>query len=230
MSHALWKKDFGYGGGAVLATGFVDGCIRLYALTADGDSVPMRDASEVRSPTTVEAVTDGTDPDAPIYTMHGHTGSVQCLAWLMSPSATIDTVTASPAAPAEVPGATAEPKRWLVSGARDGQVRIWDPVPGGRGCVGVLKGHSGGVNCCAVCATTGLIVTGGDDRTAKVWDPATLSFVATLRGHTQYIVSVAVVGRLVVSAGADGTARAWFLNPDNLDGGDAGCCAAHPLG
>jgi WD40 repeat protein len=225
LSHAVWEAGYGYGGGAVLATGFVDGAIRLFALDSDGsDAIKMQDASTVRTPTTVEAVTAGGgdgDPDAPLLVLRGHTGSVQCLSWLVSPSA--GTAAAGGGAQQQrqqqqqptAAGAAAGGKRWLVSGARDGQVRIWDPVPGGRGCVGVLSGHSGGINCLSVCKETGLIATGGDDRTARVYDPATLSCVATLRGHTGYVVSVKITGRLVVSGSADGTARAWWLNPSS---------------
>lgn len=32
VSSALWKEGYGYGGGAVLATGFADGVIRLFGL------------------------------------------------------------------------------------------------------------------------------------------------------------------------------------------------------
>jgi WD40 repeat protein len=189
VSHALWKEGYGYGGGAVLATGFVDGAIRLFGLGPDC-ATPMRDSSETRTPMTVEAVKGGAEPDAPLVQLFGHTASVQCMSWLVQKDGT----------------------RLLVSGGREGEVRLWDPIPSGRGCIAVLKGHIGGVNCIAVCDITGLIVTGGDDSTVRVWDGATsMACVATLRGHTSYIVSVMVMGKLVVSASSDGTSRAWWL-------------------
>jgi WD40 repeat protein len=90
-------------------------------------------------------------------------------------------------------------------------VRLWNPIPGGPGCIAVLKGHVGGVNCVAACDTSGLVVTGGDDGTVRVWDATSMACVATLRGHTSYIVSVAIVGKMAVSASSDGTSRAWWL-------------------
>ena len=138
---------------------------------------------------TEEAVQGGGEPDAPLVQLVGHVASVQCMSWLVQNG-----------------GA-----RLLVSGGREGEVRLWDPLPGGRGCIGVLKGHIGGVNCLAVCTTSRLIVTGGDDSTARVWDATSMTCVATLRGHTSHIISVAVLGKLVVSASSDGTSRSWWL-------------------
>lgn len=198
ISSTLWKEGYGYGGGAVLATGFVDGVIRLFGIGADC-ATPMHDRSETRTPMTVEAVKDGVEPDAPLVQLFGHAASVQCMSWFVQKDGT----------------------RLLVSGGREGEVRLWDPTPGGRGCIGVLKGHIGGVNSLAVCDACGLIVTGGDDCTARVWDPTSMTCVATLRGHTSYIVSVAIAGKMVVSSSSDGTSRAWWLIMGAEQGGGA---------
>ena len=138
---------------------------------------------------TEEAVQGGAEPDAPLVLLVGHMASVQCMSWLAQNGGV----------------------RLLLSGGREGEVRLWDPLPGGRGCIGVLKGHIGGVNCLAVCDTSGLIATGGDDSTVRVWDAAAMACVATLRGHNSHIMSVSILGKLVVSASSDSTSRSWWL-------------------
>src|SRR5450631_2318285 len=58
-----------------------------------------------------------------------------------------------------------------------------------------------------------VIVSAGNDRTVRVWDPATTTQTHQLDGHTGWVLAVAlgqVGGRdVIVSAGADGTVRVW---------------------
>jgi WD40 repeat protein len=55
------------------------------------------------------------------------------------------------------------------------------------------------------------IVTGGWDKTAKVWDAATGAEVMTLRGHSSIVCSVAFSpdGRRIVTGSYDNTAMVW---------------------
>ncbi|MGB5757697.1 MAG: WD40 repeat domain-containing protein [Acidimicrobiales bacterium] len=78
-----------------------------------------------------------------------------------------------------------------------------------------LEGHTGWVLAVAIGQVDGrdVIVSSGNDRTIRVWDPRGEQPPTVLRGHTDWIWAVAV-GRLsgrdvVVSAGDDRTVRIW---------------------
>ena len=55
------------------------------------------------------------------------------------------------------------------------------------------------------------LASAGDDRTVRLWDPATGAEQATLTGHTGRVTAVAFSpdGRRLASAGEDGTVRLW---------------------
>src|SRR5262249_29392342 len=56
-------------------------------------------------------------------------------------------------------------------------------------------------------------LSGGHDRTVRVWDLGTGRCAAVLEGHTAWVSSVAVSGdgRTAVSGGADGAVWGWDL-------------------
>ena len=55
------------------------------------------------------------------------------------------------------------------------------------------------------------LASGGEDRTARLWDAATGTLLATCRGHTSKVLGVAFSpdGTRLVTASADGTVRQW---------------------
>jgi WD40 repeat protein/predicted Ser/Thr protein kinase len=55
------------------------------------------------------------------------------------------------------------------------------------------------------------LVSGGEDRTARLWDSATGALLATCRGHASKILGVAFSpdGARLVTASSDGTVRQW---------------------
>ena len=79
----------------------------------------------------------------------------------------------------------------------------------------VLEGHTGWVS--ALCPVTvegrTLLASGGDDRTVRLWDPATGTAQRVLEGHTGGVYAlcpVTVEGRtLLASGGIDRTVRLW---------------------
>ncbi|MFF0449024.1 helix-turn-helix domain-containing protein [Streptomyces sp. NPDC004609] len=114
----------------------------------------------------------------------------------------------------------------LVTAGADGTARLWSaPAPGTRAAsgapagtpVGVLRGHKGLINALDVSRDGRLLVTAGDDRTARLWDigkPGKPVRLATLTRHTD-LVHAAVIspdGRLLVTAGEDRTARLWDIS------------------
>ena len=56
-----------------------------------------------------------------------------------------------------------------------------------------MVGHTKGVNCVAfyMGGDRPFLVSGADDRTAKIWDYQTKKCVATLEGHTNNVSAVA---------------------------------------
>lgn len=50
-----------------------------------------------------------------------------------------------------------------------------------------LEGHEGSVNAVSLTSDGGLVVTGSDDCTARVWDAETRELVAEMKGHSQYV-------------------------------------------
>ena len=74
-----------------------------------------------------------------------------------------------------------------------------------------LKGHTDIVLCAAYSPDGKRIVSGGEDKTLKVWDAETGAEVRSLKGHTGAVYSVAYSpdGRRIVSASQDGTVKVW---------------------
>ena len=62
---------------------------------------------------------------------------------------------------------------------------MWDAQTGAE--VLALKGHTGGVYSASFSPDGTRIVTGSEDRTAKVWDAQTGAEVLTLKGHTSRV-------------------------------------------
>ncbi len=75
----------------------------------------------------------------------------------------------------------------------------------------VMLGHMNSVNSAAFSPDGKLIVTGGGDGTARVWDASTGQSLIEMRGHTNSLRSAAFSpdGKLIVTASIDNTARVW---------------------
>ncbi len=119
----------------------------------------------------------------------------------------------------------------IVSGSWDTTLQMWDAATGSK-VGGPLVGHTGEVMCVAAVPTfmaaDGVTrvpprnVSGGGDKTLRMWDASTGAAVGEpMVGHTEYVSCVAVVPELtapdrvtcllprIVSGGGDMTLRMW---------------------
>jgi WD40 repeat protein len=85
----------------------------------------------------------------------------------------------------------------------------------------VLRGHEGAIPSVAISADSHWLVTGSEDKTARLWDltasdPATSARV--LRGHEGAIPSIAISAdsHWLVTGSEDKTARLWTLQTGEL--------------
>ena len=102
----------------------------------------------------------------------------------------------------------------LVTAGADGTARAWPPPA--LGSAATLK-RSSAVTAVAVSPGGGLVAAGRSNGTVTIWSWRTRTVFAVLRGHTAAILSAAFSanGRLLVTAGADKTARVWRVaRPD----------------
>ena len=74
-----------------------------------------------------------------------------------------------------------------------------------------FTGHTRKVNAVAIAPDGSWLATGGDDGTARIWDPATGRQRAVLTGHTLAIYAVAIApdGTWLATTSYDATARIW---------------------
>ncbi len=77
-----------------------------------------------------------------------------------------------------------------------------------------MNGYIFPINSVAISFDGRTIVTGGDDRTVKIWDVASGRALKTLRGHTESVTSVHIApnGQTIASGSSDNTVKLWNVN------------------
>lgn len=114
--------------------------------------------------------------------------------------------------------------QWIASGSWDHTIVIRD-VPG-QGSPRYLVGHTNQVMSVAFARdyrdpgnpNAYLLVSGGADGTARVWDVHVASQLAELGGHDGWVnaVSISRDGSLLASGGSEGEIRIWDVSARNL--------------
>lgn len=117
--------------------------------------------------------------------------------------------------------------KWIATGSGDifegnggASARLWDAHTGKL--LWVLKGHrddnsyktnghSDVVNAIAFSPDSKRVVTGSDDRTARVWEVATGKTILVLKGHTFTVATAAYSpdGKYIITSSEDKTERVW---------------------
>jgi WD40 repeat protein len=99
----------------------------------------------------------------------------------------------------------------LVSGCKDGKIKVWKFPNGKKGRT--LTGHAGPVLRVAISADGRTLVSGSKDCTIKVWDLSRGKEVCTFTSHTNPVECVAISadGQTLVSGGSGKTIKVWDL-------------------
>ncbi|XP_069838180.1 transducin beta-like protein 3 [Dendropsophus ebraccatus] len=115
---------------------------------------------------------------------------------------------------------------FIVSGSQDFTLKIWtlpeSITKASKGQTPELeslyasvteKAHDKDINSVAVSPNDKLIVSGSQDKTAKLWSASDLSLVGVLRGHKRgvWCVQFSPVDQVVATSSADGTLKLWGL-------------------
>ena len=106
--------------------------------------------------------------------------------------------------------------RTLVSGSKDGIIRLWDTQSG------ILRqsltGHTDSVSSVVFSSDGTSLASGSPDNTVRLWDAQTGSLRKTLKGHTNAVLSVAFGpnGKTLASGSKDNTIRLWNAQTGEL--------------
>eukprot|EP00002_Diphylleia_rotans_P037246 TRINITY_DN82_c0_g1_i1.p1 TRINITY_DN82_c0_g1~~TRINITY_DN82_c0_g1_i1.p1 ORF type:complete len:504 (-),score=89.12 TRINITY_DN82_c0_g1_i1:1349-2860(-) len=95
----------------------------------------------------------------------------------------------------------------LVSSSKDGTAKIWDVVKGN--CLLTLASHTLSVTCVRW-GGEGLIYTGSQDRSIKVWAAENGKLVRSLEGHAHWVNTLALSTDYVLRTGAYSNGRREF--------------------
>jgi len=112
---------------------------------------------------------------------------------------------------------------YLFAGCTKNLVKVWDTSTIDKGvmrCWVTLEAHDGGVKCLDVCndGSRKLLVTASTDETIKVWswarmeEEGSLAPVATLKGHSDAVNCLVIIGRRLFTGSGDETIKVWDLD------------------
>lgn len=106
----------------------------------------------------------------------------------------------------------------LASGGKDARVCIWDVAPrAGETFLKALGGHKDAISAVQFRTGSHELYTASLDRTLKLYDVAQLSYIETLFGHQESVLSLSCLGaETAVSAGGrDRTCRFWKIRDES---------------
>jgi len=101
--------------------------------------------------------------------------------------------------------------RTLVSGSKDGTLKLWDLLTGRE--LMTLHGHTSAVLSVALSPDGKQIASSSSDNTIRIWDCETGRQVRAIqgnRGHPIYVIAVSPDGERIISASADSNVKPKF--------------------
>ncbi|GAA93531.1 hypothetical protein E5Q_00173 [Mixia osmundae IAM 14324] len=103
--------------------------------------------------------------------------------------------------------------KYLVTVGKDRMIGVWDTSAEGSKWRAGLKGHKDAISDASFRRGTTILLTSSYDRTVKLHEISTLSYVETLFGHQDKIHSLAALRSelAVTSGGRDKTVRYWKI-------------------
>lgn len=194
--------------GKTLATGGQDGIIRLWDPTGTADQ--PENAIDAHPKGEVHAL--AYRPDGKALASGGH-DEFSVKIWNLA-DRTATTTLKGQRTWLEALAFAKDGRTFIVAGAHgmdSPRVKVWDLVD--FRVLHTLQAHAGGVWGVALTPDEQLLVTGGRDRTAKVFGMATGQLLYTLEGHTGEVLSVAVSpdGRTIATSSRDKTIKLWDI-------------------
>ncbi|KAL3342842.1 hypothetical protein AABB24_026734 [Solanum stoloniferum] len=105
------------------------------------------------------------------------------------------------------------PCRRFVSASKDGDARIWDVIT--RKCLICLTGHTLAITC-VKWGGDGVIYTGSQDCTIKVWETTQGKLIRELKGHGHWVNSLALSTEYVLRSGAFDHTNKHFASPEEM--------------
>ncbi|KAL5067494.1 hypothetical protein RYX36_018381 [Vicia faba] len=171
----------------------------------------------------------------PMYTCTGHKNWVLCIGWspdgkyLVSGSKSGELICWDPQTGKQSGNALTGHKKWItgiswepvhlnapcrrfVSSSKDGDARIWDVSL--KKCI-VLSGHTLAVTC-VKWGGDGVIYTGSQDCTIKVWETTQGKLIRELKGHAHWVNSLALSTEYVLRTGGFDHTGKHYSSPEEM--------------
>ena len=105
----------------------------------------------------------------------------------------------------------------LVSGSDDFTLYLWKPEKEKKS-IARMTGHQQLINDVKFSPNGRVIASASFDKSIKLWESSTGTYIASLRGHVQVVYSIAwsADSRLLASGSADSTLKVWSMKTKKL--------------